>query len=121
MIFPLFTDHDRNSSFFLLPPRSRRVVEKRGSRAGSTQRGCCRDLGEATEDDEFEVEARKRRLADSSSKKHQDGSGDKNGEGSEGEGNGTVTEQPGASPEMAATTTEAKNTTTTKPDTDEAK
>ena len=60
-------------------------------------------------------------MADSSSKKRQNGSGDKDGQGSEGEGNGTVTDQPGASPEMAATTTEATTITATKPDTDEAK
>ena len=94
-------------------------TEKRGSRAGSTQRGCCRDWGEATEDDAFEEEARKKRVAGSSSpKKQQNGSG----EGSDGGGDGAVTEQPGASPDMAAkTTADATTTTETKPDAGEAK
>jgi len=103
---------------FADPNRDYSSPEKPGpSRTGSTQRGCCREWGEPTEDDVFEEEARNRRLANSSSKEHQNGDADKNGEGTEGGGDAAVTEQPGASPEMAATTT----TTATKPDTDEAK
>jgi len=93
------------------------VTEKPGSRSGSTQRGCCRNLGESTEDDVFEENARKERVANSS-KKDKSGSQDKSGkEGEEeGRGNAPVTEQPVPPPAMAAPTI-----TVTKPEMDEAK
>lgn len=74
-------------------------------------------MGESTEDDVFEENARNQRVA-GSSKKHQNGSEDKSGKESEeeGRGDGPVTEQPVPPPPMTAPTT-----TVTKPDTDEAK
>ena len=97
------------------------VVEKPGSRTGSTQRGCCRNLGESTEDDVFEETARKQRLAKSSKKgQNQNGNEDKSGKENEEEGgNEQVTEQPAASPEMTAAA--PTTTTVTKPGADEVK
>jgi len=60
-------------------------------------------LGESTEDDAFEHDARRKRAADSSKKPR-----DQNGNEVEGEGrNEPVSEQPVAPPEMNATTTTA--------------
>lgn len=73
-------------------------------------------MGEATEDDVFEEDARRQRVADSS-KKHQNGKVE-----SEAGGDEAVSEQPTASPEMTPTTAATTTATTpTKPDTDEAK
>lgn len=93
------------------------VTGKPGSPSVSTQRGCCRNCGEATEDDDFEKNARRQRAADPP-KEHQSGSEDKSGrEGEEkGRGDGPVTEQPVPPPAMTVPTTAV-----TKPDTDEAK
>jgi len=74
-------------------------------------------LGESTEDDVFEENARRQRLADSS-KKLQNGSRDETeGKNKEEGGDRAVTEQPVASPTMTTVPT----ITVTKPDTDEAK
>ena len=77
-------------------------------------------MGESTEDDVFEENARKQRVADSH-KQRQRGREGKNGKESEEEGRGDVpvpvTEQPDASPTMTA----AMTTNEVKPDTDEAK
>jgi len=86
--------------------------KKPGSRPGSTQRGCCGNWGESTEDDEFEEAARKERLAKSSKKPknlNQDGGKEeKIVEGNEEEGGGdkAVSDQPLASPEMTAPPTD---------------
>lgn len=79
-------------------------------------------MGESTEDDVFEENARKERVADSH-KKRQRGREGKNGKKSEEEERGDVpvsvpvTEQPDASPTMTA----AMTSNEVKPDTDEAK
>jgi len=86
---------------------------KPGSRAGSTQRGCCRNLGESTEDDVFEENARRQRVADSP-KELPNGSGESKEEGG---GDRAVAEQPAASPAM----TTVASTTAVKPDSDEVK
>ena len=74
-------------------------------------------MGESTEDDVFEENARKERVANSS-KKHQNGSEDKGGKEGEEEGrkDGPVTEQPVPPPAMAAPAI-----TVTEPAMDEAK
>lgn len=89
-------------------------VEKPGAQIGSTQRGCCRNLGESSEDDEFEAGARRQRLAGSSKKRknrnlngeNEEEEKEKSGRGNEEGGDKTVSEQPAASPEMTAPPTD---------------
>lgn len=85
------------------------VAEKPGSSSGTAQRGCCRNWGESTEDDEFEETARRQRLAESGGK-------GENEIGKEG-GDGPVTQQPATPPPM----TTATSTNVTKASTDETK
>ena len=97
------------------------VAEKPGTRTGSTQRGCCKNWGESTEDDGFDEAARRERLAKSPKKRHgknpdnkdldDGGNEEKNpkegNKGEEGGGDRTVNQQPGPSPEMSADTADA--------------
>ena len=90
----------------------------------STQRGCCKNLGESAEDDEFEENARRGRVTRSPKNKGEEpgkGQSQNSSEGNENEEEvakenerepeETVSEQPGASAEMTANTTDAATMT----------
>ena len=80
---------------------------KPGTRVEVTQRGCCKNWGEPTEDDEFEERARRQRVAKASRKpEDQNQNGGKGVKEDEEGGDKTVSEQPEVSPGMIAPATD---------------